>query len=90
MSTHTPGSWVAEPTEPHSGFNCWTIVAPTGDVAWAKGYQHEDEKIANAKLIAAAPELLEALKAVVSVADRKTVEFEMAHAAIAKATGGQS
>lgn len=33
----------------------------------------------------AAPDLLAALKAVVSVADRATVEFDMARAAIAKA-----
>lgn len=39
------------------------------------------------RLIAAAPELLEALKAVVSVADRATDEFDSARAAIAKATG---
>lgn len=41
----------------------------------------------DANLIAAAPELLEALQAVVSVADRATVEFDMARAAIAKAIG---
>ncbi|WP_250500564.1 hypothetical protein [Caballeronia sp. GAWG1-5s-s] len=41
----------------------------------------------DALLIAAAPDLLEALNAVVSVADRETVEFDMARAAIAKATG---
>lgn len=35
----------------------------------------------------AAPELLEALKGVVRVADRKTVEFDRARAAIAKAEG---
>lgn len=33
------------------------------------------------------PDLLEALRAVISVADRSTVEFDLAHAAIAKATG---
>lgn len=38
-------------------------------------------------LIAAAPELLEALQAVVRVADRATVEFDAARAAIAKANG---
>lgn len=46
-----------------------------------------DESEANARLIAAAPELPEALKAVVSVADRATDEFDRARAAIAKATG---
>ena len=43
---------------------------------------------ADAALIAAAPDLLAALEAVVSVADRKTVEFDQARAAIAKATIG--
>lgn len=42
---------------------------------------------ANARLIAAAPELLEALQGVLRVADRKTDEFDAAHAAIAKAIG---
>lgn len=42
---------------------------------------------ANAHLIAAAPDLLDALIAVVRVADRATDEFDMARAAIAKALG---
>lgn len=42
---------------------------------------------ADARLIAAAPDLLKALEAVVAVADRKTVEFDLARAAIAKARG---
>ncbi|HCL5268787.1 TPA: hypothetical protein N2G33_000882 [Salmonella enterica] len=41
----------------------------------------------DAKLISAAPELLEALQAVVRVADRQTDEFDMARAAITKALG---
>ncbi|MEG2042717.1 MAG: hypothetical protein RR068_16610, partial [Hafnia sp.] len=41
----------------------------------------------DAKLISAAPEVLEALHAVVRVADRQTDEFDMARAAIAKALG---
>lgn len=45
------------------------------------------ECAANAMIIAAAPDLLAALQAVVSVADRATVEFDMARAAISKATG---
>lgn len=39
------------------------------------------------RLISAAPDLLEALKAVVAIADRKTIEFDKARAAIAKAEG---
>ena len=46
-----------------------------------------DEVDANARLMSAAPDLLAALQAVVRVADRKTVEFDAARAAIAKATG---
>jgi hypothetical protein len=42
---------------------------------------------ANAQLIAAAPDLLDALKGVVRVADRATVEFDAARAAIIKAEG---
>jgi hypothetical protein len=44
---------------------------------------------ANARLIAAAPDLLAALKGVLRVADRATVEFDAARAAIAKATESQ-
>ena len=39
-------------------------------------------------LIAAAPEMLVALRGVLRVADRATVEFDAARAAIRKATGG--
>ncbi|AXH72127.1 MAG: hypothetical protein [Siphoviridae sp. ctdc_1] len=42
---------------------------------------------ANGNLIAAAPELLDALQGVVRVADRETDEFIAARAAIAKALG---
>lgn len=42
---------------------------------------------ANARLIAASPDLLAALIAVVRVADRATTEFDAARAAIARATG---
>lgn len=42
---------------------------------------------ADARLIAAAPDMLAALQAVIAVADRATDEFDRARAAIAKATG---
>lgn len=48
---------------------------------WCANVNHPD-----ARLIAAAPDLLEALLGVVAVADRNTVEFDRARAAIAKAT----
>jgi hypothetical protein len=46
----------------------------------------KEEAIANATLCAGAHDLLEALKGVLRVADRKTAEFDAARAAIAKAT----
>lgn len=51
------------------------------------GGGHTFQNQANKNLIAAAPEPLEALQAVVRVADRSTDEFNMARAAIAKALG---
>jgi len=52
---------------------------------WDLAYQAERD--ANARLIAAAPDLLEALQGVLRVADRATDEFDAARAAIAKAIG---
>ena len=45
------------------------------------------EHIARVRLEGAAPDMLAALEAVVSVADRNTAEFSLARAAIAKAKG---
>jgi len=45
------------------------------------------ESLANARLIAAAPDLLEALKSVVMISDRKHDAWDRAHAVIAKAEG---
>lgn len=88
MSKHTPGPWVAhslmvsEAGQPISRgrdiCHCGIGMRPPSDSRQA---------MANARLIAAAPELLEALQAVVRVANRDTMEFFAAHAAIAKATG---
>ena len=61
--------------------------AKIADVYSIKFRDVENQR-ANANLIAAAPELLEVLKGVLRVADRKTTEFDAARAAIAKAEGG--
>ena len=94
MSTHAPGPWAIIPQ-----------LSPEGDVAtvynttegWVSIHAPSwvnigDQKVAmaNARLISAAPDLLEALKGVLRVADRATVEFDAASAAIAKATGGEA
>lgn len=93
--SHTPGPWeyVAKLTasENHRGFFVRAEKA-TRNGKWALAdVQAGDENgrlgEANARLIAAAPDLLAALEAVLSVADRKTDEFDAARAAIAKARG---
>ena len=92
MSGHTPGPWRVNgidgalegwkvtdtgPTQDHDGDGASEYLATVYDEG-------------NGRLIAAAPELLEALKAVVRVADRATVEFDLARAAIAKAEGREA
>ena len=92
MSKHTPGPWfVPAPTyrtlyvEARIGNMMLQEVAscgPTADPA---------QQAANARLIAAAPELLEALKVLVENGGIGPEQmFHDARAAIAKATGGIS
>ena len=73
---HTPGPWAIF----HTG-SINQIVPAMRPGMIADLIDNE----ANAYLIAAAPDLLEALKGVMRVADRATVEFDAARAAIAKA-----
>ena len=62
------------------------VVGPRGVViATVPGPKEHAEPIA--KLIAAAPELLSALKAVIAISDRKHDAWDAARAAIAKAEG---
>lgn len=65
MSKHTPGPWKAE------GYKGLVVNGPDGvTLACAPGGKNIEETIANAHLIAAAPDLLAALKAVVDNVDR--------------------
>ena len=98
---HTPGPWVVDPDSP-------TDISPADDLRlgiasichadeaggrWEFGQQSK----ANAKLIAAAPDLLEALQDCERVMSEELKgllviqpELKNARAAIAKATGDQS
>lgn len=89
---HTPGPW--ELAYELDGDGDAVRVSRAGhnfDVALVYGHGgdalSDHERNANARLVAAAPDLLSALRAVVEIADRKTVEFDAARAAIAKAEG---
>lgn len=103
LNMHTPGPWSLEevasdsgrikhlcPVEDKSGLSLLTVVEHEG-VKFAAVYNDAD-----ARLIAAAPELLDALQAVMSVArfdyntgDETHRAIMLAESAIARATGAQ-
>jgi hypothetical protein len=93
MSKHTPGPWKADDKGkavfiPLRAHHCEQLGIQVGFVSW----EDDKESLANARLIAAAPELLEALK---RIADPRNVHFAgdaqvVARAAIAKAEGEQT
>lgn len=72
---HTPGPWEALPTVPSDGFDCWTIQAADGELAWSKGYQNEAVRQANARLIAAAPTLYEYASRRAAVGDNEAARI---------------
>lgn len=97
MSAHTPGPWAYRLTETYA------VLGPDGGrVAICTnlkgqhglgGRRESNEVAANARLIAAAPELLEALQAMVECSHTNDIQTcamasQLARAAIVKATGG--
>ena len=97
QAKHTPGPWYADKIEDRNAYNVFphgatsallTVAGPVHDGAHAYALAAE----ANARLIAAAPELLEALRGLLSncceiLGEKRTAEMENAHAVIAKALG---
>lgn len=100
---HTPGPWVFRPVQyvgkirhqienhPRPGFPSITVAHTVPSI-----YQHEKEanaEVANARLIAAAPDLLEACETLLVMIDLKypehTTMLVEARATIAKAKGAQ-
>lgn len=92
---HTPGPWRIGTAPPNGEQAIGTIRGMMVAVA-TTGVGMENETLANARLIAAAPDLLDALHAVLSdyMAVHGVGDLEVqpalfqAHAAIDKATGG--
>jgi len=81
---HTPGPWVIDP--------CWDILGNTYDgngmvCQITTDAVPRDEAEANARLIAAAPDLLEALREATSALKGNGYGVEDLEAAIARATG---
>lgn len=104
MSKHTPGEWFIEkelPTE-HPGIESnvfgkffsvviWGDSEDTNDDGGIRGRTPE-EAMANARLIAAAPDLLEALETLLKQAEKQGavgIYWDEAKSAIAKAKGEQ-
>lgn len=90
MSAHTPGPWRANSSWIEGPQMALRVAAVDWPVR-GSAPKSKDEAKANARLIAAAPEMLEALKA---CADKLaslgwSQEEIAARAAIAKATGGE-
>ena len=91
--THTPGPWFnANGMDDCNGYVATTDKTSTIRIVSCHGVFVEGERKANARLIAAAPELLEALKEMLEWARRVKVRnpgMEVANAinAIAKAEG---
>ena len=89
---HTPGPWRLRHNGIHDGDR--TVTSNTRDIADLDGGCNDDTEIyANARLIAAAPELLAALTEL--LADRYLADpinadrMKNARAAVAKAKGGE-
>ena len=89
--SHTPAPWILH--KPSTGIDNNWHVTDQGDtfVAHVYGFAHSVDKQSyiNARLIAAAPELLEALQSIMSgvAGCEREPHWESARAAIFKATG---
>lgn len=97
MTSHTPGPWKAHPGKlPDSGRDMFRVRADDGGTEAVVavcfpsscGDIYEEDAEANARLIAAAPDLLSALRALVGAIEEDDFAgaLESALAAIAKAT----
>lgn len=104
MLKHTPGPWMIQ----EDNLGCKIIIGnlkmtdeeyslfTCNEIGFTDGLSDESEDIANARLISAAPDLLEALKDALMVMTSQKVRIEeqadaitKARAAIAKAEGGE-
>ena len=105
-AAHTPGTWVLIKTDHETMISDWHIqmgkdrvdVFPYKRIysedKTQSGLVTDDELMSNARLMAAAPELLEALKACAGICAGESMSkssliraLEMARAVITKATG---
>lgn len=84
---HTQGPWWVDNRRPTGALQVQAQHRGVGSSYCVASVNYYEDDAANACLIAAAPELLDALKKVVALSDRKHDAWDAAHAAIAKAEG---
>ena len=91
MSGHTPGPWRSERT-PASAYFDWTVMAASGKGRTMQIGIDTDNTEADARLIAAAPDLLQALQSALERPLRVEGDtwWTEVRAAVAKATGEQA
>jgi len=84
MDAHTPGPWSARFDHDATGYPCYFLHGVSGDEK-----RNVQRLAANARLIAAAPELLEALNGLLNALPSATTHpaIKAARAVIAKAEG---
>jgi len=97
MSDHTPGPWICQHTakiRPHKDSKIFGIYANGGSgriVAYGPAWTEEEQ--ANARVLAAAPEMLDMLHRFVDKAADKWADIELiqddAEALLAKIKGGE-
>lgn len=94
MSGHTPGPWNKDRYGVLRGADGAAVVVADSGLAFASGYE-APERVANARLISSAPELLEACELLLATYGELHALHDLgecegsvkARAAIAKATG---
>jgi hypothetical protein len=84
---HTPGPWRFDGHGINGNDGTRIAKVSNTNPHQGDGRTRDTEFDATSRLIAAAPELLEALKEVVAISDRKHDAWDKARAAIAKAEG---
>lgn len=86
--------WAAVPSDPAEGVNCWWIMVGAMMIGSVDGPQTDARQEQRAKLIAAAPDLYQALDRIMRSVSHgpsgpvcQTSDFDDAKAALAKARG---
>lgn len=96
MSKHTPGPWIARPASVDTGMEGYVFVYCPKDYLICGPVNNRPDGLDNARLIAAAPELLEAAQAMLAVCydlernDETLAAVKKTMKAVFKATGERS